>query len=214
MNVNKKRKRNENDNHLLQQNTNTNVQRKMSKTISNAPNSSIATVARNVDLYEILEVDHSSQIQEIKSSYFRLARLYHPDRVDLKDKESAIEKFKTLHQAYSILSNIQTKSRYDSGDMSTLYSLNASSTYTAKWNQYIRTVNENDIKRARQSYQGSLAEESDIVREFVFGKGSITHLLNTIPFMRIDDEPRIISFIKNCIEIGKVPGMKIKKIKR
>ena len=56
------------------------------------------------------------------------------------------------------------------------------------------TDNEND--NARMKYQNSIEEERDIEREFISGKGSMTHMLNCLPFMRIKDEERIIAIIK------------------
>lgn len=48
-------------------------------------------------------------------------------------------------------------------------------------------------------YKFSEAEENDIAREFVIGRGSLTHLYNVIPFMRIEDEFRMIEIIKKFI---------------
>lgn len=62
----------------------------------------------NADLYEVLEVERNAQIQEIKASYYRLARIYHPDRT-IGANIDAQEKFNQLRHAYCILSNPNTK---------------------------------------------------------------------------------------------------------
>lgn len=134
--------------------------------------------------------------------------MYHPDRVKDSEKAMATVKFNVLHQAYSILSNSITRSQYDAGDTQVL-----TKNKTNEWEHYIKIVNNSDFACARQTYQGSFKEESDIVREFVIGKGSITHLFNTIPFMRYEDEPRIIEIIRHCIELGKIPKMNIRKMR-
>lgn len=77
----------------------------------------------------------------------------------------------------------------------------------------MRTIDSNEFEYTRRKYQGSLSEESAIIREFVFGKGSITHLFNVIPFMRLEDQDRVVLIIKRCIELGKIPKMSIKKIR-
>lgn len=86
-------------------------------------------------------------------------------------------------------------------------------TIAAKWDQYIRTVDSAEIESARGQYQGSVAEQNDVMREIVIGKGSMTHLLNTIPFMRIEDERRIIDMIKGFMNMGKISKIAIRKLR-
>ena len=63
------------------------------------------------DYYEILGVGKSATVDEIKSSYRKLAMKYHPDR-NQGDKE-AEEKFKEASEAYEVLSDQTKRSRYD-----------------------------------------------------------------------------------------------------
>lgn len=71
-----------------------------------------------------------------------------------------------------------------------------------------------DIKKAAEIYQNSAKEEEDIIREFVVGNGSLTHLLNHIPFMRVEDQPRILLIIEELVKAKKIPKeIKLKKIK-
>ena len=60
--------------------------------------------------YDILEVSESASADEIKESYKRLAKRYHPDVNKSPDAE---EKFKEIQEAYSVLSNPEKKSNYD-----------------------------------------------------------------------------------------------------
>lgn len=138
----------------------------------------------------------------VKTNYYKLARVYHPDRVDVSEKSVANEKFNILHQAYLILANPETKKLYDAGDTHCLF---VRPTIALKWEQYIKTIDSVEYESAQRKYQGSSKEENDIIREFVFGKGSITHLFNVIPFMRYEDEARIIEIIKRCMQCGKIP---------
>lgn len=95
-----------------------------------------------MDLYATLEVDSSAQINEIKFSYYRLARICHPDRVNDVDKTITTKKFNNLHRAYKILADPNAKALYDAGDARILLPLP-----TVKWERYIKVVNANDINQ-------------------------------------------------------------------
>jgi len=62
-------------------------------------------------LYDILEVSRDASQDDIKKSYKKLAFQYHPDKN--KDNKEAEIKFKEISNAYSILSDPETKQRYD-----------------------------------------------------------------------------------------------------
>ncbi len=62
--------------------------------------------------YDILEVSKTSTQDEIKKSYRRLSKLYHPDKAGAEDKE-AEEKFKEIGEAYEVLSNEEKRRNYD-----------------------------------------------------------------------------------------------------
>ena len=63
------------------------------------------------DYYEVLGVSRGASKEEIKKSYRRLAKKYHPDHAG-KDK-SAEEKFKEVTEAYDVLSDAKKKEAYD-----------------------------------------------------------------------------------------------------
>lgn len=63
------------------------------------------------DFYEVLEVERTAEVAEIKSSYRRLARKYHPD-VNQGDP-SAEERFKEVQEAYEVLSDERKRATYD-----------------------------------------------------------------------------------------------------
>jgi molecular chaperone DnaJ len=63
------------------------------------------------DYYDILGVDRSASADDIRKSYRRMARKYHPD-LNPGDK-AAEEKFKNVQEAYDILSDENKRKIYD-----------------------------------------------------------------------------------------------------
>ena len=63
------------------------------------------------DYYEVLGLERSATLQEIKSAYRKLAVRYHPDRN--QGDSAAEEKFKEAAEAYAVLSDADKRRRYD-----------------------------------------------------------------------------------------------------
>ena len=63
------------------------------------------------DYYSILGVSRKAKDADIKKAYRRLARKNHPD-VNPGDK-GAEERFKTIQEAYDVLSNPKKRAMYD-----------------------------------------------------------------------------------------------------
>jgi len=62
------------------------------------------------DYYEVLGLSKGASDDEIKRSYRKLAKMYHPDVNKAKDAEA---KFKEINEAYEVLSDPQKKATYD-----------------------------------------------------------------------------------------------------
>jgi DnaJ family protein A protein 2 len=65
------------------------------------------------DLYGALELPRGADSSEIRKQYLKLSRMYHPDKVSNEQKESAEAKFKSISEAYEILSDDEKKAYYD-----------------------------------------------------------------------------------------------------
>ena len=63
------------------------------------------------DFYEILGVARTASQDEIQQAYRKLARTYHPD---VNSDPGAEDRFKDVSEAYAVLSDPQTRRRYDS----------------------------------------------------------------------------------------------------
>lgn len=62
--------------------------------------------------YDVLQVKKNATLEEIKQSYRRLAKQYHPDKFK-DDKEYAEKKFKDISEAYEVLSDTKKRQIYD-----------------------------------------------------------------------------------------------------
>ncbi len=65
------------------------------------------------DYYETLGVSKTASADEIKSAFRKLARKHHPDMAKAKEKAAAEEKFKTINEAYEVLSDPEKRAKYD-----------------------------------------------------------------------------------------------------
>lgn len=65
------------------------------------------------DYYETLGVAKTAGAEEIKSAFRKLARKHHPDLAKPKEKAAAEEKFKTINEAYEVLSDPEKRAKYD-----------------------------------------------------------------------------------------------------
>ena len=62
------------------------------------------------DYYEALGVARDADAEELQQAYRRLARTYHPD---VNKDPAAEERFKEINEAYHVLSDPDTRARYD-----------------------------------------------------------------------------------------------------
>lgn len=71
----------------------------------------MATTTDFKDYYQILGVDKTASADDIKKAYRKLARQYHPDLNP--DNKAAEETFKTINEAYEVLSDPENRQKYD-----------------------------------------------------------------------------------------------------
>lgn len=70
----------------------------------------VAAVTMNSDYYSRLGVQRNADEKDIKNAYRKSARQWHPD---VNPSEEAKEKFQSISEAYSVLSDKDLRSRYD-----------------------------------------------------------------------------------------------------
>lgn len=69
--------------------------------------------AKSKDHYASLGISPSSTQGEVKTAYYNLSKVYHPDK-NLGNVEYA-QKFRDISEAYEILGNISSRKLYDKG---------------------------------------------------------------------------------------------------
>lgn len=105
------------------------------------------------DYYATLGVSRQASQEEIKRAYRKLARQYHPD-TNPGNKE-AEEKFKEIQEAYEVLSNPETRAKYDQ--------------LGANWREYERMAQQGGGPFAGWQDLGGVEGFSDFFRMF-FGE--------------------------------------------
>lgn len=110
-----------------------------------------------------------------------------------------------------ILSNTESKKKYDAEGSEVLF---GRATVAAEWEQFLKVTTDADMSNAMNSYKGSAKERTDVLKEFIDGKGSMIQIMNNVPFTRREDESRIIQIIENAIANQEVSNIKIKKLSK
>jgi curved DNA-binding protein len=65
------------------------------------------------DYYEVLGVSRGATPDEIKRAFRKLARQHHPDLAPPAERAAAEERFKTINEANTVLSDPEKRARYD-----------------------------------------------------------------------------------------------------
>ncbi len=114
----------------------------------------------NKDLYKILNVNYDASTEEIKLSYRKLVRIFHPDAAG---SDADINKFKEIQEAYEILTDKEARKKYDilrgfyKEKIKNEYEKNA--TVKNKYNEYIKKAKKNAEKP--ESFSKSINEALD-----------------------------------------------------
>ncbi len=111
------------------------------------------------DYYAILGITKSANPTDIKNAFRKLAKVYHPDKNP--NDANAKQLFEQVLMAYTILSNIQSKKRYDdtlayNNSHQNTKQKSSSQSHTRKAGQKEWTTSEEDLKRRdyfKQHYQ-------------------------------------------------------------
>lgn len=133
----------------------------------------------------------------VKKAYYRLSLQIHPDRVAEHEKDVATEKFKILTKIHGVLVDTEKKKLYDQqGIIDDDTDVDSESNWLKLWREFFKPITTTDIENFHQNYTGSEMEERDIRKAYVGGKGCINFMMESVPFMQVEDEPRISELVK------------------
>lgn len=104
------------------------------------------------DYYKLLGIPRNANAAEIKKGYHRQALLHHPDRNPTDPK--AADRFKSIAEAYQVLSDVGKRARYDAGFSSFTTYTNVISPEYLKVEVDVKKVKLNDEVELTFSFPG------------------------------------------------------------
>lgn len=157
------------------------------------------------DLYKLFSVEKTALEKEITKGYYKVALKVHPDRVSEDEKEVATEKFKVLTKLHLTLTTKEKRVLYDEQGIVGEDDDDAFNNWSETWRLFFKPIKDEDISNYEKNYIGSDLEKTDIKKAYLNGKGCINFMFQSVPFMTIESEPRIMDVVKEMIKNEEVP---------
>ncbi|KAI8358030.1 hypothetical protein B0O80DRAFT_383103 [Mortierella sp. GBAus27b] len=131
-----------------------------------------------VDYYAVLNLSKTASDEEIKDSYKRLSRIFHPDKhSDPTLKAAAETKFHVINKAFEVLSNPQLRAAYDEYGEEGL---------NTRWNSGHRVRNPQEL---REEYVRQAREKREMELEnLIHPKNEVTVNVNATSLFRNEQE--------------------------
>lgn len=102
-------------------------------------------------LYSLLGLEQGVGLNDIKTSYRKLARQFHPDVCVLEDQEECTKMFLQVQDAYEVLSDPVRRGKYDYQLMNPL------GPYSVGWGSMVRRSKESEI--ATEAWKSAWREQ-------------------------------------------------------
>lgn len=83
-----------------------------------------------MDYYETLQIARNAEPEVVERAYKALSLKYHPDVVASENRDSATRRMQRINEAYRVLSNPQSRRRYDT-------TLPQVTMHTSAWDQFM-----------------------------------------------------------------------------
>lgn len=123
------------------------------------------------------------------------------------EKKESTEKFKILAKIHETLSDENKRNLYDQqGIVGDDDDEKFGSSWLEAFKHLFKPISESDIDDYRKKYVGSELEKSDLKKAYVNGKGCINYIMEHVPFMGVEDEPRFHEIVNDWIKNDEVPA--------
>lgn len=153
----------------------------------------------DIDPYATLLVPKDASPIEIKKSYKKLCLKHHPDKIQQLNQQQETDVFPKIQFAYSILSDLVKRQRYDL--TGSLGSSDDDSSFN--WKEYFDSTSDKItiemIEEDRNKYQGSIEEKDDILSNFLYYEGDFLKLFELVPHLEFTEieEDRVFKIIES-----------------
>ncbi|MGP6219971.1 J domain-containing protein [Caldiplasma sukawensis] len=117
------------------------------------------------DYYDILGVSHSASTDEIKASYRKLIRKWHPD-LNKEDRDISEIMTKNINEAFEVLSNPEKRIAYDRENKKTQWTINEAKFKDVKRETVI--INPTKTKRKKNDFETEINRKwSDYLMNYI-----------------------------------------------
>ncbi|ETN69276.1 DnaJ domain protein [Necator americanus] len=156
------------------------------------------------NLYEILRVERTATVSEIKKGYYKQSMKWHPDKAGTDDAstKNATVKFQIITKAYQVLADKEKRVLYDESGVIDEENVLSEEESVNMWRQVFKKVTLEDIEKFIAQYKGSEEEEEDVIAAYNLCDGDMKKIMDSIMGTTYEDEPRIKEIINKKINEG------------
>lgn len=112
-----------------------------------------------MSFYKTLGVAKNSTQSQIKSAFYKLSKIYHPDRNN--GSQEAARRFRDIAAAYEILGNPKRREAYDGQDAKVHYKFRKAETKSNATNEWMRQRYSKEFRKEQQYKQQKVNESAD-----------------------------------------------------
>ena len=151
-----------------------------------------------MDYYNVLNINKNASKEEIKKSYHKLARIYHPDRNSGDDS-----KFKEINKAYSILIDDGTKIEYENENNLKFFvdNLNQFHHFSKNFFENKNRINNLSIPDILKNFMETSVKQTKKINKYTILVSFMDVYKNKIKKIKINNKYYFIPLYKRIYEI-------------
>ncbi|KAH0488941.1 MAG: hypothetical protein KVP17_002496 [Porospora cf. gigantea B] len=165
-------------------------------------------MAKNTELYDILDLSPTATLEEIKRAFRLRALQSHPDK-----NPEGHERFIAVRKAYEVLSDLRQRKQYDR----TGCTHDVSEENLRYWVSV--RISEEDILQYMNDYKEGSEEMKDVLEFYMSRKGDVTSIEEFVISAEPEDIERLLGIIDKAVAEGTIEDFKlyhesVKKLRR